>query len=89
MENMNKGLTVPKCVLRNWQKIPQNLSAQIVCPSPKVWDFDEKRFHWVFVVRGWYIYGIIKLSERESNVLKVPLYCSGQKGTQATLHTVA
>ena len=22
----------------------QNLSAQIVCPSPKVWDFDEKSF---------------------------------------------
>ena len=30
----------------------QNLSAQIVCPSPKVWDFDEKRLHWpVSVVR--------------------------------------
>ena len=29
-----------------------NLSAQTVCPSPKVWDFDEKRLHWVSVVRG-------------------------------------
>ena len=36
---MNKGLTVPKWVL----KIPQNLSAQFVCPSPKVWDFNEKK----------------------------------------------
>ena len=38
---MDKGLEVPK-----WRKIPQmplNLSAQIVCPRPKVWDFDEKR----------------------------------------------
>ena len=35
---MDKGLTV------------LNLSAQIVCPSPKVWDFDEKRLHWVSVV---------------------------------------
>ena len=26
-----------------------NLSAQIVCPSPKVWDFDEKRLHWASV----------------------------------------
>ena len=45
MENMEKGLTVPKWVLINRPKIPQmpqNLSAQIVCPSPKVWDFDEK-----------------------------------------------
>ena len=24
-------------------KLAQNLSAQIVCPSPKVWDFDENR----------------------------------------------
>ena len=53
MENMDKGLTVPKWVLINWPKIPQmpqNLSAQIVCPSPKVWDFDEKRLHWASVV---------------------------------------
>ena len=46
METMDKGLTVPKWVLINWPKISQmaqNLSAQIVCPSPKVWDFDKKR----------------------------------------------
>ena len=55
MENMDKGLTVPKWVLINWPKIPQmpqNLSAQIVCPSPKIWYFDEKRLHWVSVVCG-------------------------------------
>jgi hypothetical protein len=42
MENMDKGLTVPKWVLINCLKIPQmpqNISAQILCPSPKVWDF--------------------------------------------------
>ena len=42
-------------VLRNRPKILQifqNLSAQIVCPSPKVWDFDEKRLHWASVVRA-------------------------------------
>jgi hypothetical protein len=46
MENMDKGLTVPKWVLIILLKIPQmpqNLSAQIVCSSPKVWDFDEKK----------------------------------------------
>ena len=46
MENMDKQLTVPKWVLINQPKIPQmpqNLSAQIVCPSSKVWDFDKKR----------------------------------------------
>ena len=48
---MDKRLTVPKWVLINRPKIPQNLSAQIVCPSPKVWDFDEKRLHWASVVR--------------------------------------
>ena len=55
MENMDKGLTVPKWVLIVQPKIPQmlqNLSAQIVCPSQKVWDFDEKRFHWATVVCG-------------------------------------
>ena len=53
MENMDKGLT--KWVLINWPQLPrmsQNLSAQIVCPSQKVWDFDEKRLHWAFVVCG-------------------------------------
>ena len=46
MENMDKGLTVPKWALVNRQKIPQmpqTLFAQFVCPSPKVWDFDEKK----------------------------------------------
>ena len=51
---MCKGLTVPKRVLIVWTKIPQmpqNLSAQFVCPSPKVLDFNEKRLHWASVVR--------------------------------------
>ena len=50
---MDKGLTVPKCVLINRPKIPkmaQNLSAQIVCPSPEIWDFDENRLYWASVV---------------------------------------
>ena len=41
--NMDKGLTVTKWMLINWLKIPQmpqNLYAQIVCPSRKVKDFD-------------------------------------------------
>ena len=29
-----------------------NLSAQIACPSQKDKDFDEKRLHWTYVVRG-------------------------------------
>ena len=54
---MDKGLTVvPKWVLKVQSKIiaqmPQNLSAQIVCPSPKVWDFNEKRLYWASVVRA-------------------------------------
>ena len=48
MKNMEKGLTVPKCVLINQPKIPQNLSAQ--SSMPKVWDFDEKRLNRASVV---------------------------------------
>ena len=47
MEKMDKGITVPKWVLIVQPKVPQmnqNLSAQFVCPSPKVWDFDRKGF---------------------------------------------
>jgi hypothetical protein len=47
MENMGKGLTVPKwvlIVLLKLPQMPQNLSAQFVCPSPKVPDFNEKGF---------------------------------------------
>ena len=54
MENMDNGLTVPKWVLIVWPKIPQmsqNSSAQFVCPSPKLMDFNEKRLYWVSVVR--------------------------------------
>ena len=46
MENMDKGLAVPKWVLIVQPKIPQmpqKLSAQFVCISPKVWDFNEKK----------------------------------------------
>ena len=55
MENMDKGLTVPKWVLINGPKIPQmpqNSSPHIVCPSPKVWDLNEKRLHWASLVRA-------------------------------------
>ena len=46
IDNSDKGLTVPKWVLKNQSKVPKmpkNLSAQIVCPCPKVWDFDKKK----------------------------------------------
>ena len=42
MENIHKGLTVPKWVLIICSKIthiPQNVSAHFVCRSPKVRDF--------------------------------------------------
>ena len=51
MENRDKGLTEPKWVPKIPQ-MPQNLSAQFVCPSPKVLDFNEKRLHWASVVRA-------------------------------------
>ena len=33
-------------------QMPQNISALIVWPSPKDWDFHEKMLHWASVVRG-------------------------------------
>ena len=54
MEHIDKGLTVPKWVLIVWSKIPQmpqNSSAQFVCPSPKFLDFNAKKLHWAYVVR--------------------------------------
>ena len=54
MENMDKGLTVPKWVLivcLKIQQMPQNLFAQFVCPSPKVLDFNEERLYWGSIVR--------------------------------------
>jgi hypothetical protein len=49
MENMDKGLIVPKWVL-NADKSAED-APNALCPSPKFWDFDEKRIHWASVVR--------------------------------------
>ena len=55
MENMDPlDSHYQKWVLINRPKIPpmpQKLSAQIVCPSPKLWDFYEKRLYCASVVR--------------------------------------
>ena len=53
MENMDKGLTVPKCVLIVQSKIPQ-IPQKFICPRPEILDFNEKRLHWASVVRGAY-----------------------------------
>ena len=49
--------------------MPQNLSAQLVYPSPKALDFNEKRLHWASVVRAYYL----QISEYPS--FSVPLIC--------------
>ena len=46
MEKMDKGLTVGADKMTYNEYIlgmPLNLSTQIVCPIPKIWDFDEKK----------------------------------------------
>ena len=48
---MDKGLTVPKREPKIPQ-MPQNLSAQIVCPSQNFWEFDEKWLHWASIVHA-------------------------------------
>ena len=55
MESMDKGLTLSKWELIVWPKIPQmpqNLSAQFVCPSPNDLDFNEKRLNLTSVLRA-------------------------------------
>ena len=54
IENMGKGVTVPKWVLIVCPiipQMPQNLSAQFACPTPKFLDFNEKSLHCASVVR--------------------------------------
>ena len=54
---MDKGLTVPRIKMdvdksaKNTPR-PQNLLAQIVCPSPQNWNFEEKSLHWASIVRA-------------------------------------
>ena len=46
----DKGLSIQK-MSADKSQMPKNLFAQIVCPSPKVWYFNEKRsLHWASVV---------------------------------------
>ena len=54
MENMDKGLTVPKWVLINWPKIPQmppKCFGPICLPKPKSLGFSNKTSFWVSEVR--------------------------------------
>ena len=54
MENYEQGTHCIKMGADIWQKIPQipqNLSAQFVCQSPKVLDIYEKRLPWASLVR--------------------------------------
>ena len=37
---------------KNTPNAPKLISAPIVCLSPKVWNFDEKRLHWASTVRA-------------------------------------
>jgi len=87
MENMDKGLTVPKWVLINWPKIPQmpqNLSVQILCPSPKFGISMKKRLHWASVVRD-HSYKQTELC----NILDFPDYCNISKLTGITQYKLA
>ena len=50
IKNMDKGLPVPKWVLIVWSENTKN-AQKFICPSPNLWDFNEKRLHWASVVR--------------------------------------
>jgi hypothetical protein len=51
----------------------QNLSAQIVSPSTKVWDFDKKRLHWASVVRG-YCYARSLIVKCHESIYDIPAF---------------
>ena len=41
------------CTKMGTAKLAENTpnAAKLICPTLKVWDFDEKRLHWASVVR--------------------------------------
>ena len=61
-------------LLINWPKIPQmpkNLFVQTVYPCPKVFDFNEKRLHWVSIVRaGAYVCAVCGAVPFNKNVVE-------------------
>ena len=75
---MEKGLIVSKWVLINRPKIPQmpqDLFVQIVCPSPKFWDFNEKRLHCVSVFRA-FIHNQCTVLQDSFKTFDEPLFLS-------------
>ena len=43
------------CTIAKAKLLFQETNApKFICPSPKVWDFDEKRLHWASIVRAVY-----------------------------------
>ena len=79
---LNNGkLTVPKWMLINRPKIPQmpqNLSALIVCPSPKVWDFDKKKAS----------LGVRSPWTKSSNIFRPTIYGQGKVRAGNTIDLV-
>ena len=67
MENMD----MQKWVLIVWPEItqmPQSLSSQFICQSPKVLDFNEKNASFVWVP----ICTAIQKNERNTNTVRAP-----------------
>ena len=76
MENMDERLTEPKWVLMNWPKIPQmpqNWSAQIVCPSPKG-ILMQKKLHWTSVVNGGHNHIVTSTIKNALNLYFLPIW---------------
>ena len=48
--NHKTGTALYTLMLNFFTQMPHDLSAQFVCPSSKVLDFNEKRLHWTSVV---------------------------------------
>ena len=61
--------------LPNIPQIPQNLSAQFACPSPKVLDFNEKRLHWASVVRAQMGQRTLPDSSFANLIFTLPFFC--------------
>ena len=66
----------------------QNLSAIIVCLSPKVWDFDEIRLHQASVVRE-YIHKNMDNAFRSNSPVSFTAYSGGKSGAFPSFATEA
>ena len=87
MENMYQTHSTKMGAVNMFENTPnaQNLIAQIVCPSPKVWDFIKKRLHWESVVHGQHQMTLTSKVKKVSLYSNIDFYRSRLAKTKKTV----